>query len=829
MNATRFALRNLRREWRAGEIGALLVALAIAVAGMTAVGGFVERVETAMRLNAGEFVGGDLGLSSRQRLPETLAEEARALGLAVAQTVGFPSVVFAAGRSQLADIRAVSEGYPLRGRLRVAMQPFEPGEPTDALPARGEIWVDGRLLAALELAVGERLELGDGEYLITRVLVSEPDASGEFGALAPRLLMRLEDAEESGLLGAGSRVGWRMLFAGPPSAVSTLEARLRSQRPEGSRLLTLEDSQQQIAQAFERARRFLGLSALLAVALAGVAIALAARRFASRHLDAAAVLRCLGAQQRDISRAYGLQLLLLGLPVCLFAAALGLGLQQVVVQAFAALLPVELPPPSLHPALVGLLTGLIVLLGFALPPLAALRRVPPARVLNRGVHGLPLHGALRMLPAALALAGLALWQARDALLAAAVLGALALVAMALALAGLLLVRGLRGATRHSGIVWRFGVAAVARRARLSLVQITGLGLGFTALMLLSVISRDLLAQWQANLPEDTPNYFLLNIQPEQREAAARLLDELGAGQLTMLPLAIGRLTHINGQPPGEHRSGDPRAERWANGPMNLSWSDRLPEANRLREGRFWSPGEAVEEVSIADPWAKALGLGLGDRIGIAVGDRRFDLRVGSVRDVDWDSFRVNFFVLMPPALAEGLGHSHLASFHLPAERAGELSRLASTLPNVSIIDVQAILDRVREIIGQVSAAVRWVLGFSLLAGVTVLVAALQSTRDERLFEVAMLRTLGARQRQILAALTGEFLVLGATAGVVAAAGALAAGQALAHWVFEFRYAPPLWLLPAGAVLGALFIGISGLLGSLGILRTRPAQALRALW
>ena len=823
MKPVAFALRSLRRELRYGELATLAVALVLAVAALDAVATLGRRVESSVVASAAELIGGDIGLSARKELPAELEPEARRLGLRTSRSADFPTVLFANARSQLADVRAVDGAYPLRGDLRVAAG--DGAQHAARAPAPGDVLADHRLLAALALHVGDTLAVGEKALRVAGEIAREPDG-GELFALAPRLLMNLDDAHGAGLLGPGSRARHRLMAAGDERAVAAFSTFLTIHKPETAELVTVAQSQQNLRSAFERGEAFLRLAALLAALLSGIAVALAAQRYARRKVDEVALLRCLGASGREVLAATAMTLLLLAVPACLAGAAGGLALQQVVFAFARELLPVATTTLPLMPSAAAFAIGLAVLFGFALPPLLRLREVPPVRVFQRAVDvRVRRFDALYLLP--LSLSALLIYLESDTPRLATILSVSLLGVAMLALgAGALLLRGVRRLARHSGSL-RFGLANLARRRGVSLLQIIALALALTALDLLALVGPSLLSAWRAELPSDTPNYFLINIQPEQRDAVLTRLRETGAENINALPLAVGKLVAINGTAPRVEDFADRRAAGWINGETRLSWSAQLPPANRIKSGRWFVAHAQEPEVSLDEMWMEMFHLALGDTITLRIGERDISARVTSVRGVRWDSFRVNFFVLLDPASAQGLAYSDVASFYLSPASAPQLAPLTHDHPNLSLIDLNAILDRVREIIGKVSSAATAVLGFSLAAGLLVLIAALAASAEERRFEAALLRTLGADRRQMIAAVLGEFSVVGLLAGIIAAGGAATAGVALARNVFRLAsYVPPLGALALATIAAAALVALTGLAGTRRIARASPLLVLR---
>jgi putative ABC transport system permease protein len=826
MNPLRHAARSLRREFLGGDLLTVFAALVLGVAAMTAVGTLVDRVTLALTSSAAEVIGGDLGVRGREDPSPQFAEEARQRGLRSTRMVAFPSVLFHGEASQMATIKGVGEGYPLRGELRVARDASGLDGESAGAPAPGEAYADPRLLDALGVAVGDSIELGSGQVRIARVLVAEPDASGELLQMAPPLLVNRADVDTAGLLGPGSRASYRLMFAGETGDIAAFRQWIEPRLEGGQRVVGLEDAQQGLRNSFDRAGRFLALSALLAVLLAGVATALAANRFALRRVDTVAILRCLGARQRDVLSALALQLLLLAIPACLLGIALGMLAQMALVEALGSLVPARLPLPQATPVFSGAGIGLLLLLGFGLPPLLRLRGVPPMRVLNRSFAALPPASLLAYLAALAATVALAVYATGDLQLAAWVLGGLGALAVLAALAGALLLWLLRRVQGHLRGPWKLGLAALTRRRALAVVQLVGLSLSLCALLLLAVIGPGLLGQWRERLPVDTPNHFLMNVQRDQAGAVELALRGVGVADPDLQPFGTGRLVAINGQPPrqSEREADDPDDDR--NRPINFSWRSTFPPANTLIAGRFWEPGSTAAEASVEEGWAQRYAVGLGDTVTLQLGEQERSFSVTSLRKADWDSFRVNFFLLVNAGAVDDAPYSLISAFHLPPGQTARLAPIAREFPNVSVLEIDAILQRVREVIEQVSQAVQLVMGFSLAAGVLVLLAALQATAGERRYDSAVLRTLGARRSQLRGAVLVEFGTLGLLAALLAVGAAAVIGTVVSRQLFELALSPPWPSLLAGGAGGVLLSLLAGWSGTRRILRTPPALALR---
>lgn len=826
MNVWRFSLRQVRREWRAGELRALGLALAVSAAALTSVGAFSDRVSKALSQGANELLAADLVISSRQLISKQWTEEAGRRGLKSAQTIEFPTVAFAGERSLLVQVKGVSEGYPLRGQLQIAEQSFGPTQIADGGPAAGQAWVDPRVMAELALERGGTIELGDSNFQTSQTIALEPDAGGGVFNLAPRVMLAFDDVESAGLLGPGARVQYRQLIAGDDADVAAFRKWLKPRLSAGESIQTLADSQQQIGKALDRANQFLMLAALTAVLLAGIAIVIAVRQFVDRHLDTVAILRCLGASQSDVISTFALVLLWTGLPALLLGAGLGYLSQNLLVLSLGDLLPGTVPGAGLKPVLIAMAIGLLALLGYGLPPLLRLRTVPPVRVLNRQMGAAPASQFVGDATALLFSLALIWWLSADLKLGAVMAGASLGAGLLLAAGAFVLIRLARRLTRGRTLGWRYGIANLARRNRGVLMQVAGLGLGLTAIFLLGVVQRDLMNGWRNTLPANAPNYFLINIQPEQVATIRQQLEQRGAATQGLFPLAVTRLTEINGVAPSADNLPSGSARRRIDGNMNISWSDDLSLGNTITQGRWHDPEIPGPQISLAQSWATSMGLGLGDKLTFSAGSETVTGTVSSIREVDWDSFQPNFFITFSRSLDASIPHTFISSVFLPEGQFSVVAELVRLVPNVSVIDVGTLMAKVRTMIERVSLTVQVVFVFTLLAGVVVLLAALSAGLAQRQHEGAVMRTLGGSARQLRAAIFSEFAMIGAVAGLLAAAAALVAGGVLATQVFNIDYQASWWLPGAGLAIGALTIGTTGLLGSRSVLRTPPMVTLR---
>ncbi len=825
MPALQHSFKTLRREWRSGELRLIAAALLVAVAAVTSVTLFTDRVRQAMVLRANTLLAADLALDSSFPIPGPYLEEARRVGLETAQTLSFRSMLVVGEGMQLVEVKAVDPAYPLRGRLAVGRDPFAVPVPTDDVPEPGTAWPDAQLAQVLKLAPGQGITLGDAKLAVGPVLLYEPDRGGEAFHIAPRLLMNLADVPATGLVAPGSRVSYRWLVAGEPEAVAAYRAFVEEKGDETVELVSVRDARPALRVTLERGEQYLRLTALASLFLAGIAIAMAARRFAIRHLDHCAILRTLGATQGFIVRVYVLCLLWLGLLTSAAGCLLGAAAQFVLARLLTGLVEGELPAPSWTPLAAGTLTGLTALIGFALPPIAHLRHTPPLRVLRRDLGMGHPPARLIYLAAIATILVLTSWHAHELRLTLYVVGGSFATTAALAVCGWGLVRGLRPLGRRVGIAWRYGLANIARRGGTSVAQSVALGLGIMAILLLTVVRGDLLANWQARLPPDAPNHFAINIQPAEVEALRAFFAEYGRAPPTLYPIVHGRLRAIAGKPVEAERYEDERARRLASRELHLTFTGKLPPDNHVLAGRWFGP-HAKAELSVETELARLLGIRLGDRLRFQILAEEVEGTVTSLRSVSWDSFNPNFFVIAAPGMLEAYSEHYITSFYLGPGQKRWLFDLVQRFPSVTLLDLAALMDEIQAIIDRVAAAIQFVFGFALLAGLLVLFAAVHATLDERLQESAVLRTLGAGRGVVARGLAAEFLVLGVIAGFLAALGASGIGYLLARQVFDIAFTFNPALLAYGLVGGGLGVTAFGLIATRPVLDSAPLETLR---
>ena len=832
----RLAWRQTARDFRAGELRLLLVAVMLAVAALSAVGFFADRINNGLSRDARQMLGGDAIVASDQPTPAEFIAEASRLGLATARTTVFPSMGRAAdaqgGATRLVTVKAVSSSYPLRGQLRLSGGPGSTEQSLAAAPEAGTVWVDPALLDALALKVGDPLLLGDASLRIARVIVIEPDRGAGFMSFAPRVMLNLADLPATGLVQPASRVTYRLAVAAPGADDSAVrqfvawaDAQAKVGTVRGLRVESLESGRPEMRQTLDRAEKFLNLVALLSALLAAVAVGIAARDFAGRHLDDCAMLRVLGLPQRSIALQYLMEFGVVGLLASVAGVVIGFGVHFVFVTLLAGLVQTALPAASLWPALFGIGIGLTLLMGFGLPPVLQLAQVPPLRVIRRDVGALKPASLLVLGAGALGFVGLLMAVSSDLKLGLIAVGGFAAAVAMFALLSWLAVGALRRLVPESRAPRWLVLATrqIAARPAFAVLQVSALSVGLLALVLLVLLRTDLISSWRQATPVDAPNRFVINVQPEQGEAFQQKLKAAGIAKYDWFPMIRGRLVAINGKPVSPDDMQEERAKRLVDREFNLSHAAVLPPHNVVSGGR-WTPDEAGG-LSVEDGLAATLGLKLGDTLRFDVGGSPAEGRITSLRKVDWSSMRVNFFVMFPTAQMNDVALSYIAAFKAP-EAAGFDNALSREFPNITNIDVSASIAQIQRVLDQVIRAVEFLFGFTLAAGLVVLFAAVTATREARSREFAVMRALGASSKLLAQVQRAELLGVGALAGVLASLAAMAVGWALAHYVFEFNWNPSPLVPLAGALTGGLLALAAGWWGLRDVLRRPVVETLR---
>ena len=844
--------KTLLRDLRAGELRLLMVAVTLAVAALTAVGFFADRLNGGLERDALQLLGGDAVVRSDGATPPAFLAKAASLGLKVVSTVTFPTMGRATdqdgGASKLVAFKGVPEGYPLRGSLKVAssQNSADAGASTREVPAPGTAWADASLLDALGLKLGQTLLLGDASFKLTRIIVQEPDRGAGFLSFSPRVMINQADVAATGLIQPASRVNYRFAVAGNDAAVkayvkwaneeigkSADTAGGRSMS--GVRLESLESGSPEMRQTLDRAEKFLNLVALLAALLSAVAVAIVARSFAAKHLDDCAMLRVLGQPQRTIALAYSFEFVLAGLAASALGVALGFAVHYGFVLLLAGLVETSLPAATWWPVAFGMGMGLTLLLAFGLPPVLQLAQVPPLRVIRRDVGNLRPASLAVLLVGVTGFAVLLLAASSDLKLGLIAVGGFAGAVLVFAAASFAAVKLLR-ASVNEDVAPRWLVLAtrqLSARPAYAVVQTSALAVGLLALMLLVLLRTDLISSWRNATPADAPNRFVINVQPEQGEAFQQALRAGGVTKFDWFPMIRGRLVAINGKPVTPEAFMEDRAKRLVDREFNLSTSEQAPDYNRIVAGR-WTPGEKGA-ISVEEGIAKTLGLKLGDSLRFDIGGQQNDAKITSLRKVDWGSMRVNFFVMYPVASLPDVPVSYISAFRAPTpppavdgqpRPASFDNNLVRAFPNITNVDMTSTLAQVQRVLDQVIRAVEFLFGFTLAAGLVVLFAAITATREERAKEFAIMRAMGARASLLRQVQRAELAGVGLLAGFLASVVSLAVGWSLARYVFDFHWTGS-WTVPLfGSLAGAALALAAGWWGLRSVLNTPVVETLR---
>ena len=823
---SRLSWKLLSREWRSGELSILLLALVMAVSVVVGVSSFVSRLQSALLSESARFLAADMVVVSRTPFSDEWVREAEAQGLATSLGVGFPSMAVAdIDHMALVSIKAVSDGYPLRGDLRWSREPYGDVLAEGSVPAVGEVWLAPRLFALLDVALGDRILVGEAGLLVTGAVRAEPDATTAVFGFGPRLLMNVEDIPATGVIQPGSRVEYRLLVGGDREAVSSFTEWVEPLLEQGQRVDSIDGSQPRIGDTLDRAKGFLLLAGSLAVVLASAAITLASRRFGERHTQYVAILKSLGARSWEISRLYGLSLAVLGAIGTILGCVVGWAIQAGFITLLGDLLPVRPGHAGWTPVYIGVVTAAVCMLFFAWPPLRRLGLASPLSVLRTDVGIAESQRPQDYLLGGLSIVGLMWWYNGSAAVTMAVVAGL-LVVMVL---GFLAARGLLYGGRRvggfAGSIWRVALSGLQRRGHANALQMVIFAMAIMLMLLLSIIRSSLVVQWQAQLPADAPNHFLLNLAPDEKLVLEDFFEEQGVTVEALYPMTRGRVLSVNAEElpkSGEFEwEGIPRQRE-----ANFTWSDSLPEGNLLIEGEWWDADDARASLSLEESFAQDVGAGLGDRLTLRIGAEEFEAEVRSIRRVDWQSMRPNFYVVFPRQVLEQYPGMYMTSFRLLPDQKPVLNQLVSVLPTVTVIELDLVLREMRTVIDQVAGALELVLSVILASGALVLISGVRSSLDARLRESALMRALGARARVVLGTLWIEFLVLGAMAGTLAAAGTEVAAWALQTQVFDMTWSPTIALWWVGPVTGALIVGALGVWSCRRVVNTTPVALLR---
>jgi len=827
MSRFNLALRLLWRDTRSGELTVLLCALIIAVTSSTAIAVFSDRLQRTMTLQTAEFIAADLAIASPDTIPDTWLAKAGQLHLSRAQTVEFSSVLIEHDELLLASIKAVSANYPLRGFLKTTDDDYATETIVHQGPEAGAAWVEKRVLSALKLQLGDVLTVGEKPLTITRIITYEPDKQGNFYSFSPRVMINDGDLQATGIVQPGSHIHYFFQFIGETPALNAFNQWLKPQLNPSQRLMDIHEDRPELGSALDRTQRYLGLSSLLVVIISGVAIAMATRRYSERHFDSVALLRCLGCKQHEILRLFSSQFIVLGLIASSIGGLLGWFAQQGLFLLLKDLLPQQLAAPNILAVSFGFIIGIAVLLGFALPPLFRLKQVSPLRVLRRELEPLP-GSAWLSYGLALGIIGLLLWRYTDDIEMTATL--LGVGAVSLLVLGML-VSALLGAVHKRlplmNLRWRFGLQGLTRNRLATVSQILAFSLTLVTMILSFTVRNDLISNWQRQLPDNAPNHFALNIFPDQLTAFQQTLKQQHIDGSRFYPVVRGRLVEINNTPVQKRVRKESSGENATHRELSLTWARHLPDENKITAGNWWSD-DKTGLVSVEQKLAESLNIKIGDRLRFTVGSRQILADVASIRSLRWDTMKPNFYMIFSPGTLDAYPSTYLTSFYLAPAQKNVLNTLVKQYPNTTIMEVDLILQQFKTMLSQLTQAVNYLLYFALMAGFAVLYAAVYAGLDNRIYESALMRTLGANRALLRTAHIIEFGVLGGLSGVLAVIISEALVYALYTWVMDMAYHADFYLWLWVPLAGALSVGLAGCWGLRGVLDKAPLRVLREL-
>ena len=866
LSLVRLSLTMLWRDWQGGELKLLFVALVMAVTSVTGIALFTDRLEQALLLESANMLAADRVLSGRREAPREWIEEAQSLGLQTAETISFTSMAFSDTGNMLVSAKAVSDAYPLRGEIIAADEPFVRGYPVDGGPPAGEVWLESRVLPALDVAVGDSVYVGEAEMRIGRVIVVEPDRQqgGMVDNAGPRLMMNIADVPATNVIQLGSRVSYRYLFAGDLTRLDVYSSWLREESEGRFRLRDVRDESEEVSDALSKAESFLMLGSLFAVLLAGVAIALTAKRYSERHFDYVAILKTLGCTSNQITTIYVSIQLALATIAIVAGSIMGWIIHHLILRLLSSIIQVDLPTASFQPFAIGAMTALICLLSFALPPLLALRHTSPLRVLRKDLDQNKIGANV---PYVFGIAGsifLIFWYSQDLVLTSILVASVAGIVLFLSAVSYSLLQSSGSVGMKAGSAWKLAMSATRRRRKQNVLQVLVFSITIMSLLVLTLLRTDLIDDWQAQLPENTPNHFMMNVTQPQVDGIRSFFRENGIQDNDFFPIMAARPVAINGEPPRPRRDEEdergnvterastqaqeelpPRGEDGQSqqagqgeqegeqqsrggrvGTRQVTWTDQLPPDNQITAGQWWDENEEPGQVSVDEEYADRLGIELGDRIEFEANRQFFEVEVTSMRSVRWDNMQPNFFFIFSPGTVDHLGATYLSTALMEQEQKILLNELIRRFPTIVVIEIDALIEQIQNIIAQVTSAIELISVLVLACGALVLLSCVNATLDERFRENAILRTLGAGRKLILSSLTIEFATIGFVAGIIATIGAEGSLFYLQEFIFEQDFDLHYWVWIAGPVTGMVLIGLLGLNSTRKVVSVSPLNVLR---
>ncbi len=826
MNRTLLALRLLLRDARSGELTILILALIIAVSSSTAISLFADRLHRTMSTQAAEFLAADLVITSSEIIPAHWITQAGNLNLAYARTAEFSTVLIENDEILLSGVKAVSSLYPLRGFLKTTTGNYAEEKISHQGPTQGSVWVDQRVLSTLKLEIGNDLIVGEKTLSISAIITYEPDKRGDLYSMSPRVMMHEKDLQATQVLKPGSHVHYFFQFSGSSESIAQFNHWVKPLLNTSQRLMDIHEDRPELGTALSRAERYLGLSSIIVILIAGVAIGMSTRRYSERHFNATALLRCLGCKQNEILFLYICQFIVLGILASAIGTAIGWFMQETLFHLLRELLPAKVANPSFFAVILGFFTGFAILLGFALPPLLRLKKVSPLRVLRQDLEPLP-SSAWFVYSLAIALVAILIWQyTQDLKMTLIILGAGGGITVVLGfIIYLFLVQSQKILPKLS-LSWRFGLQGLLRNPKASVSQILAFSITLLAMILIFTVRTDLLDDWKKQLPDQAPNHFVLNLFPQQINSFKLELEQQKINDIQLYPVVRGRLVKINDIAVQQIVSKDSPGERAIHRDLSLTWAETLPIDNKPLSG-LWDATQKGQ-VSIEQKLAKSLKVNLGDKLTFTIGSQLAEATVSHIRKVKWDTMKPNFYMIFTPDTLNEFATTYITSFYLPEQSKNFLNVLVKKFPGITILEVDLLLKQFKSILAQLTAAIDYLLYFALLAGFTVLFSAVYSTLDNRILEGALMRTLGANRSLLRKSHLIEFSLLGLISGFLAILISELLIYALYAFVLHLDYRVNwlLWLLIP--LSSTLCITIAGYWGVREVVNKSPLRVLREM-
>ncbi|GAA6134971.1 ABC transporter permease [Oceaniserpentilla sp. 4NH20-0058] len=824
------AYKHWLNDLRSSETRLLVIATLLAALSMSMISSFSDRLSRTMHYRASELIAGDLTLHSTRAFAPEYAEQAKSFGLDVSQAMGFSTMAFANDQLQLIRVRSVQDNYPLKGYNQVA-NGFYADERTQVelisqAPEPGTVWAEERILQKLRVNIGDSIEIGDAVFTIDRILQQDADRSGSLFSPFGQLLMSYSDVPKTGVVNEGSRIFYKQYFTGDEAQLSQFVDWLKPQLSKADRLAGIEESQNNVGNALQKAQQYLSLASLISVLLAAVAIALCAKRYSERHYNTAALFRCLGASSAQVRNLFIYKLVFTALVGAVLGATLGFALHFILLETVADILPKDLMPARLLPVLISLVCAALVLILIALAPILNLNQVSPVRVLRRELAPQSIKANVFFVLAVVIMLALAYLLSGSIWLSVIFVVGLAVLLLVYGVLSTLLLNALVKVQKYLPNFMTVGLTQLSRHQYYARSQVAAFAFIFTSVALIWLVRGDLFDDWQQQVPADTPNHFAINIFPESKDDYAAALDDKGLAYSEFYPMVRGRLSHINGVNVSELFPDDtgPNAIRRE---LNLTWNSQLTQDETLVEGS-WFNGQSVDQngISLEAQLAKRLNVKLGDKVTFNIAGRDIVTTVENLREVKWENIRPNFYVVFADGVLNAFHHTYINSFYLPPNDSRWLIEMNQRFKAITIIEIDQILKQVREILAQTSVAVEAILALVLVCAMVLMFATLLSTLSLRKHEAALYRTFGASEGMIRSRIRSEYITLALVASILAIASFEAISLTLYVFIFDvsWRAHVSLWLgIP---VLALTSILISGFWANRDVLKASPRQLLQ---